>query len=124
MDFDTFNRSMSPKYLASGREDPIGYTYIAKSKDGLVYKVGFTRNPSKREKHFYGVYKPFGFKITHLFKGNIERDLIWAFFVSEAHPAVPLTKPYRFREAFYFSQNEIEHILKWCGFRPREEFEL
>ena len=125
MDFETFDMEINDEVLNFGRKDARGFTYIAKSKDGLAFKVGFTRqDPSEREKRFAGIYKPFGFKITHLFKGNIERDLIWAFHISEATPAVPLTKPIKNREAYFFNSEEIEHVIKRCDFRPREEFGL
>lgn len=124
MNWYKFNSILTDNDIRSAYQCNGDYTYIAKSDDGRVYKIGFTRTPKTRASSFSGDYRKFHFRLTHLFPGNIEHILLWALTYGGAQPAVREAKTSRCRECFYLHPRTLQAIIRRCHFRPIEEFEL
>ena len=97
------------------------YTYIARKGDENIYKIGMSRNPTTRGKMLGGRYR--GFKVLYFLESNIEHDMHLSVLHAGARYAFKNDERFGLKEAFIISQDDIEHIIKHCGFRPISEFD-
>lgn len=119
---EIFDREITP-FLNRHVVEHYYFTYIARSKDGRVYKVGFSRNPTKRAKSFSHAYRQFGLEVTHFLEGNLEYGLLCSISRAGAKAALPEYTRSRRREAFYLKDKDAEHIINVCKFKPISEFD-
>lgn len=97
------------------------YTYIARRGNENIYKIGMSRDPSRRESSFDGVYK--GFKVLSFLEANIENELHFAVLFAGARYAFRKPGGNGPKEAFIINQDDVEHIIRHCGFRPISDFD-
>ena len=96
------------------------YTYIAKSIKGDIYKFGMSRDPMRREKELHGVYK--GFKIIYFIEANIELALHISIGLAGGKNAFRNKDYSGPREAFFLNDDDVDYIVRHCGFRPIKDF--
>ena len=124
MDYERFKYIVNRERVMHSYRFGEGYTYIAKSEDGKVYKVGFSWKPLNREKKIGGDYAKFGFKMAYLFRGNIECEILSGLSIAGAKLAVPEGKSSKHREAYYLSQQDVQFLIEYCFFKPIDKFNI
>lgn len=98
------------------------FTYIAKSKDQeSVYKIGHSKNPLKRVTQFPPSYRALHLEMVYFLEGELEHALLTA--VTCAGAVSPLPNYSGRREAYYIKDEDVDYIVKRCGFRPISEFD-